>query len=140
MAAGLQLGDGRADRPRGLDVELDPRLRRRHVSRPLRRPEGRLGGLREWPHREGLHAVEVVVREVARRGLLELDAETLAPERAGRIGLAGDRSESGDERDLHPASSFGSERSTQNSLPSTLAMTTHGTSPWPMSAWWAPID
>ena len=129
VAAGLHLRDGRADRIGRLDVELDPRLRRRNVGRPLRRAEGGLGGLRERPHREGLHAVEVVVGEVARRGLVEGDAEAVAPEGMGRIGLADDRSEAGDERDLHAVSSFGSERRTQNSLPSMSAMTTHATSP-----------
>ena len=48
--------------------------------------EGRLGRLGEWPQREGVHAAKVVVGEVPGRGLLERDAEAVAPEAVGGIG------------------------------------------------------
>ena len=104
MARRAQLLDRWTDRLGGFEVELEPCLWGRDVVRPALAPEGRLSGLGEWPQRERLDAVEAVVREVAGRRLLQLDAEALVPEGMRRIGFSNDRAESGDERDLHAVS------------------------------------
>jgi len=47
------------------------------------------------------NAFHIAVREVAGCRLIELDAEAVAPERVGRIGVSDDRAEAGHEPNLH---------------------------------------